>query len=343
MPEFVGQPGGHGSGAAVTAGHLSVIRDARQWLEAGRRVWLCTIVETWGSSPRPVGSWLAISEAGDWSGSVSGGCLEEDLLRGVADQGGEGPVLIDYGITDSDRDQFQLPCGGRIRLLVEPLAGDASLAHVRELDEALSRHRAVVRRISVQRTLAQGVAQLDYQPVKGNSSVTRDGEQFIHALQPECRLLLIGAGEVARYVAEFALAADFAVTLCEPREAFAAGWSHHHIPLDRRLPDDLVAATFNDPFTGVLALAHDPRIDDMGLLAALQTGAFYVGAMGSKRTSQARRERLASLGLDQATLDRLRAPIGVDIPSKTPAEIAISVVADLIAARHHLRQAGAPL
>ncbi|MEE3118053.1 MAG: XdhC family protein, partial [Pseudomonadota bacterium] len=151
--------------------------------------------------------------------------------------------------------------------------------------------------------------------------------------------LLIGAGEVARYVAEFASAADFEVTLCEPRDAFARGWGHAHLPLDRRLPDDLIAESFSDAWSGVLALAHDPRIDDMGLLAALTGPGFYIGAMGSVRTSAARRDRLASLGLPEDALGRLRAPIGVDIPSKTPAEIAISVVADLIAARHHLRAA----
>ncbi|MBC7185305.1 MAG: XdhC family protein [Marinobacter sp.] len=304
------------------------------WLDQGQKVWLCTIVETWGSSPRPVGSWLAIGESGQWSGSVSGGCLEEDLLRHTADNGPDQPVLIDYGITDDDRDQFQLPCGGRIRLLVEPLDGKAGYEHVRALAEALNKREPVARRVPL-----RGAATLEYRRSCDRSSVAFDGDQLVHSLQPECRLLLIGAGEVARYVAEFASAADFSVTLCEPREAFADGWGYPHIPLDRRLPDDLIADDFNDAFSGVLALAHDPRIDDMGLLAALHSNAFYIGAMGSRKTSEARRERLSSLGLQAQVLERLRAPIGVNIPSKTPAEIAISVVADLISARHHLRAA----
>lgn len=308
------------------------------WLEQGQRAWLCTIVETWGSSPRPVGSWLAIAESGHWSGSVSGGCLEEDLLRRTAEDGPDHPVLVDYGITDDDRDQFQLPCGGRIRLLVEPFQGEAAVDHVRALAGALQNRESVVRRVPL-----SGTATLDPSVTRAKSAVRFDGEQLLHVLEPECRLLLIGAGEVARYVCEFATAAEFAVTLCEPREAFAAGWSFDQIPLDRRLPDDLVSTQFGDAWSGVLALAHDPRIDDMGLLAALNSNAFYIGAMGSRKTSEARRERLASLGLDKAALDRLRAPIGVDIPSKTPAEIAISVVADLIAARHHLRGAASSL
>ncbi|TYC53339.1 XdhC family protein [Marinobacter sp. BW6] len=308
------------------------------WLGAGQRVWLCTIVETWGSSPRPVGSWLAIAESGHWSGSVSGGCLEEDLLRRTAKDGPDQPVFVDYGITDDDRDQFQLPCGGRIRLLVEPFQGQPGLDHIQSLAGALRNREPVVRRVPL-----KGTATLDHSESRAGNSVRFDGNQLLHALQPECRLLLIGAGEVARYVFEFATAADFAVTLCEPREAFAAGWSFDQIPLDRRLPDDLISTQFGDAWSGVLALAHDPRIDDMGLLAALHSEAFYIGAMGSRKTSEARRERLASLGLDKAALERLRAPIGVDIPSKTPAEIAVSVVADLIASRHRLRGAASSL
>ncbi len=326
------------SQSSLAAGHQSVVRDIADWLGQGQKAWLCTIVETWGSSPRPVGSWLAIGESGQWSGSVSGGCLEEDLLRRTADNGPDQPVLIDYGITDDDRDQFQLPCGGRIRLLVEPLYSKSGYEHVRALAEALKRREPVVRRVPL-----QGVATLEYRQSHDRSSVAFDGEQLVHSLQPECRLLLIGAGEVARYVTEFATAADFSVTLCEPRAAFADGWIYPHIPVDRRLPDDLIAEDFNDAFSGVLALAHDPRIDDMGLLAALHSNAFYIGAMGSRKTSEARRERLISLGLEDRVVGRLRAPIGVNIPSKTPAEIAISVVADLIAARHHLRAAPPPL
>ena len=309
-----------------------------RWLSEGQRAWLCTIVETWGSSPRPVGSWLAIAESGHWSGSVSGGCLEEDLLRRTAEDGPENPVFVDYGITDDDRDHFQLPCGGRIRLLVEPLQGQPGLDHVQALADALRDREPVVRRVPI-----KGAATLTHSVSQAGNVVHFDGEELLHTLQPECRLLLIGAGEVARYVFEFATAAEFTVTLCEPRETFAAGWSFHQIPLDRRLPDDLISSQFGDAWSGILALAHDPRIDDMGLLAALHSDAFYIGAMGSRKTSEARRERLASLGLDKAALERLRAPIGVDIPSKTPAEIAISIVADLIAARHHLRSAASSL
>lgn len=314
------------------SGRGAVISDVRCWLAAGECVWLCTIVGTWGSSPRPVGSWLAVSEQGRWSGSVSGGCLEEDLLRRAVREPMAAPALIDYGISEHDRTRFQLPCGGRIRLLIEPLTPADALGHISALDEALRTRTPVTRRVGL-----DGGRQLIPAPASSSALPVFDGERLEHPLVPEARLLLIGAGEVARYVAEFAMAADFSVTVCEPRAAFAEGWGHRHIPLTRRLPDDLIRESFHDAWSGVLALAHDPRVDDMGLLAALASPSFYVGAMGSRKTSSDRRARLLALGLDEAVVARLKAPVGIDIPSKTPAEIAIAIVADLIAARHHLR------
>lgn len=319
----------------MTAGaHESVFNDVRHWLLAGKRVWLCTITETWGSSPRPVGSWLAVSVDGDWSGSVSGGCLEENLLNRCVANGPEALQFIDYGISDQDRDQFRLPCGGRIRLLVEPLHPERNLPHVETVLEALKARNPVARIVS----LASGVVECVPADFR-QAGITVENQTLRHGLMPEFRLLLVGAGEVARYVGEFARAADFSVTLCEPRPSFSKGWSHAGLPLVQALPDDLVSRSFNDPWAGVLALAHDPRVDDMALLAALNSEASYIGAMGSARTSAERRARLASLGVTDAQLDRLKAPIGINIPSKTPAEIAISVVADLIAARQHLRVA----
>lgn len=310
--------------------HLSVLTAVQRWLSKGQRVWLCTIVETWGSSPRPAGSWLAVSESGEWSGSVSGGCLEENLLGFCANQQPAAPQMLDYGVTDKDRQTFRLPCGGRIRLYVEPLSPQNSIDHVDQLMTALISRQSIARRID----LESGTVDV-FQPPGHDRAVSEVGGELIHRLTPNCRLLLVGAGEVARYVAEFAGAADFDVTLCEPREAFASGWLYD-IPLVSTLPDDLVTEQFNDAWSGVLALAHDPRVDDMALLAALNSEGFYVGAMGSVKTSQARRERLLSLGLSDQALARLHAPIGVNIPSKTPAEIAIAIVADLIQARRDL-------
>lgn len=322
----------------------SVLTDMQRWLVADERVWLCTIIETWGSSPRPAGSWLAVNGRGHWSGSVSGGCLEEDLINRVRQPVAglavpERPEVIDYGVTDNDRDRFQLPCGGRIRLLVEPMSAKAGLNHVLCLQEALDSREPFARQVN----LATGALSIEI-GAADQPGLTMTDELFTHNIAPDCRILLVGAGEVARYVAEFASAAGFSVTLCEPRNVFAAGWTHTlSAPLRQILPDDLVDSEFSDGHCAVLALAHDPRIDDMALLAALSSDCFYVGAMGSQRTSAVRRKRLLELGLPPRHVDRLRAPIGLDIPSKTPPEIAISITADLIAARHRLRAKSATL
>lgn len=318
----------------ATGAHESVCNDVHAWLHAGKRVWLCTITETWGSSPRPAGSWLAVSDEGDWSGSVSGGCLEEDLLNRSVAGGPDTPQFIDYGISDQERDDFRLPCGGRIRLMVEPLFPKRDLAHVEVVLEALKARSPVTRIVC----LASGNARCEPADHR-ETGISVEGQVLTHGLVPDFRLLLVGAGEVARYVGEFARAADFSVTLCEPRSRFSEGWMHTGLPLVHALPDDLVSRSFNDSWAGVLALAHDPRVDDMALLAALKSQVSYVGAMGSARTSAQRRERLASLGVTEEQLARLRAPIGIDIPSKTPAEIAVSVVAELIVVRQRLRVA----
>lgn len=312
--------------------NLSVIRDVEAWLGAGQSVWLCTILETWGSSPRPAGSWLAVNADGQWSGSVSGGCLEEDLIGRCRGGGISAPMELDYGVTDDDREHFQLPCGGRIHLLVEPLTPDPHLSHASALRQALDQRQAVTRQVS----LTTGICTTAANTMAPKATVSVVDEQVYHNLAPRCRVLLVGAGEVARYVVEFGTAADFDMALCEPREAFAGGWRHPTVALQQALPDDLVSRDYGDAFSAVLALAHDPRVDDMALLAALGQDSFYIGAMGSERTSASRRERLASLGLSEQQLARLNAPIGVNIPSKTPAEIAISIVADLIRARHRL-------
>lgn len=316
----------------------TIAQDVQRWLGNGQDVWLCTILETWGSSPRPVGSWLAVNNSGEWSGSVSGGCLEEDLIERFRSPDAVIPRLLDYGVTEDDREHFQLPCGGRIRLLVEHLEPDRDLHHIAAVLEAFGARRPVSRSIS----LSTGAVRIAHTEAPGASIQVGDDE-VCHRLTPQCRLLLVGAGEVTGYVADFATAAGFETTVCEPRERFARGWARPQATMREVLPDDLVMSEFGDPSSAVLALAHDPRIDDMALLAALSSACFYVGAMGSVRTSAARRERLQSLGIDRESLARLRAPIGIDIPSKTPPEIAISVVADLISARYRLLASGGAL
>jgi xanthine dehydrogenase accessory factor len=164
--------------------------------------------------------------------------------------------------------------------------------------------------------------------------VQYDGHRLVHGLSPRYRLLLLGAGDVARYVAQMALALDYDVTLCDPRPAYLENWELPGVETVSDLPDDVVRERFSNPFSGIVALAHDPRVDDMALMEALKTDAFYIGAMGSDRTSAARRERLPELGLAAEEIARLHAPIGFPIGSKTPAEIAIAIMAEITAVRY---------
>ena len=274
---------------------------------------------------------LAVNAAGDWAGSVSGGCLEEDLLRRAVDGELEDrrSQRMDYGISDDDQERFRLPCGGTMEILVEALDPARDLAHLQDVQARLQRRQRVTRLIDDQGMRVQDSARL-------SAGIMLDAEKVYHTLGPVSRMLLVGAGEVARLVARFAQTVDFEVSLCEPRDTFISGWDEPGVEILRELPDDLIRERFNDPHTAVLALAHDPRVDDMALLEALNTSAFYVGAMGSPRTSAQRRQRLHELGLDDAAIARLHAPIGFRIGSKTPGEIALAIMAEVVAERYRL-------
>lgn len=319
----------------------NIIAAVGDWLKAGETVWLATIVATVGSSPRPAGSLLAINGNGDWIGSVSGGCLEEDLIRRLLaspeSDSARWPLFIEYGVETSDQDRFRLPCGGEIQLLVERHTPASSGTHFQQLQQELQRRQRLVRKV----VLATGQCSLE--PMLPMAEIELDDQVLLHKISPETRLLIVGTGEVSRYVARFAMANGFEVTLCEPRECFFRGWSEPGVEIVQGLPDDLVLERFADSCSAIVALAHDPRIDDMALTAALHSQAFYVGAMGSQRTTAQRRQRLRELGLGSNQLDRLHAPIGFHIGSKAPAEIAISILAELLAERHRLLRRPAAL
>lgn len=320
--------------SGVEALNERVLRGIHGWLAAAERCWLATVVRTYGSSPRPVGSLFAFNPRRGTLGSLSGGCIEEDLeatLASKADAPAELPELLRYGITQEEQIRYALPCGGELHILLEDLRpGPGLIDHFAQLLAALQQRKPVVRQVN----LVSGAVSL----LMGRTAAfSCDSQVLCHPLAPSHRLLLVGAGEVAFYVAQFAQTLDFEVTLCDPRESFFRSWNLPGVDAVQCLPDDLIQSRFRDHQCAILALAHDPRVDDMALLEALNTDAFYVGAMGSQVTSRQRRERLASLGLNDAQLNRLHAPIGLPIGSKTPAEIAISVVAHLVAERSRQR------
>jgi xanthine dehydrogenase accessory factor len=313
-----------------------IISRVNQWLKSSKSVWLCTILKTWGSSPRPIGAMMASTPDGELVGSISGGCIEEDFLEQLRDGSLkfqydeiEKPLIVKYGVTAEEQARLRLPCGGQLHVLLEYIAPSANnLSVFSRLASDLENHSQVSRTVDLRSGQISATDQSNEEAVIINDS------SMSHSLSPMYRLLLLGAGDVAKFVAEMALALEYDVTLCDPRENYLDNWHVDGVETTARLPDDVVRERFNNPYSGIIALAHDPRVDDMALMEALKTSAFYIGAMGSERTSAARRERLPELGLSQAEIDLLHAPIGFEIQSKTPAEIAISIMAEITAVRH---------
>jgi xanthine dehydrogenase accessory factor len=308
-----------------TADH-EVLRTVIGWLAGGETVYLATVAKTFGSSPRPPGSLAALRADGRFVGSVSGGCMEDDLVTRL--RSGrlpeKFPMVVTYGVTRDEAHRFGLPCGGKLELVLERLESADSLQSVLE---KIDMRQQVVRCVC----LDTGEASLH--PVTAREEIIYDGRNLHKLFGPNWRLLLIGAGQLSRFVAQMGLALDYEVIVCEPREELASQWQVDGAVLDLRMPDDAVRA-ITDERCAVLALTHDPKLDDMALLEALARPAFYVGALGSHANNDKRRGRLASLGVPRENLARLHGPIGLAIGSKTPAEIAIAVLAGITAARH---------
>lgn len=311
---------------------LRVLGDALAWKQAGHAVSLVTVVETWGSAPRPPGALLAVRDDGVVSGSVSGGCVEDDLiartkaaLNQPAPTPASKPSMMAYGVSKEEAARFGLPCGGTLRLVQEPLQ---DTGWIRTVLQRTADHQLVARTL----TLATGVVTL-HAAVRGQA-MQFDGSTLTTLFGPRWRLLLIGAGQLSQAVASMATALDFEVLVCDPREEYAAVLEMAGVPGVRRvegMPDDVVRALQPDAHTAIVALTHDPKLDDMALLEALGSDAFYVGALGSRRNQDARKQRLAEhFDLTEAQLARLHGPVGLRIGARTPAEIAVSILAEII-------------
>jgi xanthine dehydrogenase accessory factor len=305
---------------------LEVLKTSAAWIASGRRCELITVIKTWGSSPRPIGATLAICEDGTVIGSVSGGCIEDDLIARVRDEGirRTTPEIVSYGITADEAHRFGLPCGGTIELSIEPLSEHSRIG---ELLERLERHELVQRRLD----LHSGEVELSI-AAPGAQLVSEHAMVTIHG--PRWRLLIIGAGQLSRFLAQIALAMDYSVIVCDPREEYRAGWHVDGVQLVHEMPDDVVIDMKLDSRSAVVALTHDPKLDDLALMEALKSNAFYVGAIGSRLNNSKRRERLVEFDLTPEQLARLHGPIGLYIGSKTPSEIAISILAEMTAIKN---------
>ena len=307
---------------------LDVLERALEWRNAGRRVWLVTVAQTFGASPRPPGSLAAIRDDGILVGSVSGGCIEDDLVARRDEYRGRKPAFAAYGVTAEEARRFGLPCGGELEVIIEP---DVASAQVEALLEAIASGRIVARHVDLM------TGDWSIAPSSPDEEVQRTPARFTSIHGPRWRMLIIGASEIAHYLAEIASTVDFQVHVCDPREEYRTAWRAHGAKWIDGMPDDAVLAFRPDPHSVVLTVSHDPKLDDMALLEALKSDAFYVGAVGSSRTSAERRKRLAGFEeLTPAHIARLRGPVGLAIGSRTPPEIAVAILADLIASRNHI-------
>jgi len=330
---------------------VEVIRTAMDWMNRGHRVVLGTVVRTWGSSPRPPGSLMIIRDDGQVAGSVSGGCIEDDLIGRVqrGELGGRLPQTTIYGASAQEAQRFGLPCGGSVQVVLEPLGAQSQL---RELLAAIEQHRVVRRRLE----MATGLVALA--PAHTDEGVRFDGSTLETVHGPRLRLLIIGAGQLSRCLATMAVMLDYRVTVCDPREEYHEGWlvagaqaspspapeaatapwggpaaPLEGVTLSKSMPDDLVLAMNLDAHSAVVAVTHDPKLDDLALMEALKTPAFYVGALGSRRNNEARRRRLTEFDVSEAEVRTLRGPVGLNLGGKTPPEIALSIVAEMTAVR----------
>jgi xanthine dehydrogenase accessory factor len=304
-----------------------VLKRSAEWLDEGRRVLLVTVVKTWGSSPRPEGAMLAVREDGLVVGSVSGGCIEDDIVDRTRREGQKATrcEVVTYGVTADDARRFGLPCGGTIQLVLEPLTRESGmLALLREIEAG----HLVARRLD----LASGFATLH--PAQAVDGLEFNGKVLTTIHGPRYRMLVIGASQLSKYLAQIAVGLDYQVTICDPREEYTETWDIPGVTLVRTMPDDTVKAMQLDERCAVVALTHDPKLDDLALMEALKSPAFYVGALGSRANNTKRRERLREFEVTDEEIARLHGPIGLYIGSRTPPEIAISILAEITAIKN---------
>jgi xanthine dehydrogenase accessory factor len=306
---------------------VDVFESLLAWQNAGHHTWLVTVTQTFGASPRPPGSVLAIRDDGIVIGSVSGGCIEDDIVAKRDSFIGCKPHLLTYGITSDEAHRFGLPCGGTLEVIVE--AG-TSIDQIERLLAHIRGGSVIERRVNL------STGEWSFAPAEPTQQCFRDEHWFGCVHGPKWRLLIIGGSEIARFLAEVASTLDFQVSVCDPRDEYKTAW---RVPSARWLdgmPDDVVLAFKPDGHTVIVTVSHDPKIDDMALLEALKTSAFYIGAVGSKKTSAERRARLGQFDLTSEQIAKLRGPTGLRIGSRTPAEIAVAILAELIAQRNRI-------
>jgi xanthine dehydrogenase accessory factor len=325
------------------------LETALSWRDEGRDVALATVVQTWGSAPQPVGSRLVIDGKGNFEGSVSGGCVEGAVIVEAEDVIASGkPRLLTFGVSDETAFEAGLACGGTIRVFVERLESAPEESNAALYKKVIS-DRAGRRPAVLVTDLATGAQELLHRGDEGRRPALADslsrafagsggavvpgekGELFLDVHLPPLQLIVIGAVHIAQHLAPLAVAAGYAVTIVDPRQAFATRERFPEVRLIAEWPDEVLPDFALDEHTAMVLLTHDPKIDDVALKAALASDCFYIGALGSKRTHAARRERLLEAGISEQALARIHAPIGLDIGATGPVEIAVSIMAEITA------------
>lgn len=309
---------------------LKVIEQALAWSRGGETVWLCTVMSTYGSSPRPPGALFVATRNGRHTGSLSGGCVEDDFIDRISNGEFEQPIAtLRYGDGGIQGEGLALPCGGVLDILIERLApNEESVSYLDTLRDALQGQKSLVLRVNLgshQRQFA------DDDGLGARIAHNTDTQDVQIRLSPVARLIIAGISPVSEACAQFATGLGYEVVVCDPREEVLTNFDAPGVKVLAQLPSLFIASGACHAATAVVALTHDPRIDDLAMIEAVRTPAFYIGVMGSKRTSEVRTERLRrSGGLSETEINRLHMPIGLDLGSKTPAEIALAVMADIL-------------
>ena len=320
-----------------------VLKAARAWLDKDGRVALATVVGTWGSAPVGVGGQMVIAPDGRFEGSVSGGCVEGEVIAEAEDILADGkPKTLTFGVADETAWQVGLPCGGQIKVFMERLDKSTGVGLLDRALEARSSRRGLLirthlndgRRELFEREDDGADASIRQRFEAGDSKLqdTPDGEIFLHALVPPARVLVIGATHIGQILAQLVQLAGHEVIVIDPRTAFAAEARFPGIRLDTEWPQDTIPKIGLDPYTAVVALAHVGHIDDEALKLAMRSNCFYIGALGSRRNHAKRMQRLKESGFSEAEIARIHSPIGINIGAHSPPEIAISIMAQLVLA-----------
>jgi xanthine dehydrogenase accessory factor len=321
--------------------HDAIPETALAWHRAGRGVVLASVVETWGSAPRSVGSQLAVASDGEMAGSVSGGCVEGAVVTEAAEALVDGRSrLMEFGVSDETAFAVGLACGGRIRVLVEPVGSAIPSGMLADLVAARASRQPVAEVVDLQdfsRVLVQGASSSSLAArFRMDASGVEEG-RFVAIHNPPLRMVVVGAVHIAQPLVVMARLAGYDCTLVDPRAAFGSAARFPGETILDEWPDDALQTLGLDSRTAVVTLTHDPKLDDPAIRAALGSDAFYIGCLGSTRTHAKRLDRLDAAGLGDLARARLHAPVGLDIGARSPAEIAISIMAQIT---HRLRRGG---